>query len=73
MSSRRKVDPRLEHAKVLQKELNDLKKASIEATSTDNSAKEAVASEVPAFDSLNRTEQAAASLGVNPDAWSEQL
>lgn len=57
------------HAKQLQKELHDLKAATIEANAADSIAQEAAPGEVPSFDSLSRTEQAAASLGVAPEAW----
>lgn len=57
------------HAKQLQKELHDLKSAAIEANAADSIAQETAAGEVPSFDSLTRTEQAAASLGVAPEAW----
>tara|TARA_X000001036_G_scaffold11660_1_gene10169 strand:+ start:5195 stop:5602 length:408 start_codon:yes stop_codon:yes gene_type:complete len=59
------------HAKQLQKELHDLKAATVEANASDSIAQEAAPGEVPSFDSLSRTEQAAASLGVAPEAWSK--
>lgn len=71
MSTRKAVDSQTAHAKQLQKELKDLKSASIEAVAADGIAQETAAGEVPTFDSLTRTEQAAASLGVAPDSWSK--
>jgi len=68
MSTRRKNDKTAQVAQ-LQKELKQLKEASIEASAADSLAASGLAGEVPKFDDLNRTEQAAASLGVAPDAW----
>lgn len=60
------------HVKQLQKELSDLKSATLAASADDSVSAAATgieASQVPSFDSLTRTEQAAASLGVAPESW----
>ena len=70
MSTRRNASKKAdEQVKQLQKELADLKNATIEATAADGLAAQTAPGEVPSFDSLTRTEQAAASLGVAPDSW----
>ena len=59
------------HVAQLQKDLGELKQASIAAHIANNletSGVEAAAS-TPSFDSLSHTEKSAASLGVHPEAW----
>ena len=68
MSLRRKSKKEDEIAK-LQKELKDLKETAIESAAADSIAAKSPAVETPSFDSLSRTEQAAASLGVAPESW----
>ena len=69
MSIRRDVAQ--ENVRQLQKELADLKAASIETpTQAGGETATAPAGEaVPSFDSLSNTEKAAASLGVQPEAF----
>ncbi len=69
MSARRVEDPHAQHVKQLQKDIHDLKVATVEANAADGIPQEESVGEVPSFDSLTRTEQAAASLGVAPDSW----
>jgi hypothetical protein len=56
---------------LLQKELSTLREAAIATAETNESAPEGVAdlSAAKAFEALNPTEQAAASLGVHPEAF----
>jgi hypothetical protein len=69
MSRRTSNTSKTVNVKELQKELADLKSAAIETAAADSLAQEGVAGQVPSFDSLTRTEQAAASLGVSPESW----
>ena len=59
------------HVAQLQKELGDLKKASVAADVANNLAETGAetATSTPSFDSLNHTEKSAASLGVHPESW----
>jgi hypothetical protein len=70
MSVRRKTGAAPE-VEALQKELATLRQAAIAAgTETDCNTEKGVSSEaIKAFEGLSQTEQAAASLGVHPDAW----
>ena len=72
MSVRRSAtDGPAPHVAQLQKDLGELKQASIAADVANNveaSGAEAAAS-TPSFDSLSHTEKSAASLGVHPEAW----
>lgn len=71
MSIRRPVENVAPHVAQLQKELGELKQASIAADVANNVAASGAeaAPATPSFDSLSHTEKSAASLGVHPEAW----
>jgi len=72
MSTRRPTDNgSAPHVAQLQKDLGDLKQASIAADVANNAAAAGLetATATPSFDSLSHTEKSAASLGVHPEAW----
>ena len=71
MSVRKKTASVTADVEKLQKDLSDLKEAAIAANATDSieAPSAEVSPDAPSFDSLTKTEQACAKLGVHPDAW----